>query len=195
MTLTTPRRLGQFVAPLTAVIAIVASALVWHNLPVNTDIYAPFPVRGESGSPVQGRAIATTVTGLRIAPRVTPDPGRPVNAIGVWVIVDATVAATETSGLPRAELLIGPNSYLPTDRLLPGTTLGALLDPGIAEQGAWVFDVPSSLLDTVDSVVLRTWLGLDPRLDSQLVVNIPLHDSGVSRLDAVKLARPVGVAS
>jgi hypothetical protein len=183
------------VAPLTAVIAIALAALVWQHLPENTDIYAPFDVRGDSGSLTTGRTMTTTVTGLQISPKVTPELGRPVQAIGIWVIVDATVAATRSSGLPRAELMVGANTYVPSDRLLPGTTLGGLLDPDIAQRGAWVFDVPSSLVDTVGSVVLRTWMGLDPRLDSRLVVNIALNDSRVSRFDAVRLGRPISAAS
>jgi hypothetical protein len=183
------------VAPLTAVIAITLAAVVWHHLPENTDIHGPFDVRSDTGSLTRGRAITIAVNGLQIAPKVTPELGRPVQAIGIWVIVEATVAATGSSGLPRAELLVGANTYAPTDRLLPGTTLGGLLDPDIAQRGAWVFDVPSSLVDTVGSVVLRTWMGLDPRLDSRLVVNIALNDSRVSRFDAVRLGRPVSAAS
>lgn len=189
-------KLRSAAAPLTAVIAIAVAALLWHHLPVNTDVYAPFDVRTAAGTPAVGRAMTATVTGLQITPRVTPQPyGPPVNAIGVWVVVDATAAATRSSGLPRAELLVGPNTYAPTDRLLPGTTLGGRLDPDIVERGAWVFDVPAGLLDTVGSVVLRTWLGFDPRLDSRLVVNVPLNDSRVSRLDTVNLDRPVSAGA
>jgi hypothetical protein len=188
-------KLRAAVAPLTAVIAIALAALIWHHLPENTNIYAPFDVRGDTGSSVPGRALTTTVTGLQITPLVKPDHGRSVQAIGVWVLVDATVTATESSGLPRAELLVGPNTYAPSDRLLPGATLGGPLDPEIAERGAWAFDVPPALLDTVGSVVLRTWLGLDPRLDSRLVVDIPLADARVSRVDTVRLASPASAAS
>jgi hypothetical protein len=188
------QKLRSAVAPLTAVIAIVLAALIWHHLPENTEIYAPFDVRGNIGAPAHGRTLTTTVTGLQITPLVKPDRGRSVQAIGVWVLVDATVTATQSSGLPRAELLVGPNTYAPSDRLLPGATLGGQLDPAIAEQGAWVFDVPPMLLDTVGSVVLRTWLGLDPRLDSQLVIDIPLIDSRVSRSDTVELPKPVSAA-
>ncbi|MET0699693.1 MAG: hypothetical protein ABWY93_08505 [Mycobacterium sp.] len=189
------RTLRAAVAPLSAVIAITLAALTWHHLPENTEIYAPFDVRGDTGSPTRGRALTTTVTGLQITPLVKPDRGRSVQAIGVWVLVDATVTATESSGLPRAELLVGRNTYAPSDRLLPGATLGGPLDPDITEQGAWVFDVPPALLDTVGSVMLRTWLGLDPRLDSLLVVDISLTDSRVSRSDAVELPKPVSAAS
>jgi hypothetical protein len=170
-------------APLTAVVAIAASALLWHHLPVPTDIYAPFDVRAHAGSKAVGRGLTTTVTGVDITPRVTKDaPNRAVQAIGVWVVVDTTMSGTVASALPRAELLIGPNTYSPTTRLVPAT-LGLPLNPGIAQSGAWVFDVPPSLLDSVGSLVLRTWVDIDPRLDSRLVVTIDLHDSRVSRTD------------
>jgi hypothetical protein len=170
-------------APLTAVVAIALSALLWHHLPVPTDIYAPFDVRADTGSKAVGRGLTTTVTGVDIAPRITKDaPNRMVQAIGVWVIVDTTMAATVASALPRAELLIGPNTYSPTTRLVPAT-LGLPLNPGIVQTGAWVFDVPPSLLDTVGSIVLRTWVDIDPRLDSRLAVTVDLRDPRVTRND------------
>lgn len=101
-------KLRAAVAPLTAVIAIALAALVWHHLPENSQIYAPFDVRSDTGSPAQGRALTTTVTGLRIAPLIKPALGRQVHAIGVWVIVDATMSATLSTGLPRAELPARP---------------------------------------------------------------------------------------
>jgi hypothetical protein len=166
-----------------AVVAIAAAAALWHHLPVPTDIYAPFDVRADAGSTAVGRGLTTTVTGVDIALRVTKDsPNRAVQAIGVWVIVDTTMAATVASALPRAELLIGPNTYSPTTRLVPAT-LGLPLDPGISQAGAWVFDVPPGLLDSVGSIVLRTWVDIDPRLDSRLAVTIGLHDSRVTRTD------------
>jgi hypothetical protein len=170
-------KLRPALALFTAVLAIAASALLWHHLPVPTDIYAPFDVRADAGTQAVGRGLTTTVTGVDIAPRVTTStPKRAVSAIGVWVIVDTRMAATVASALPRAELLIGPNSYSPTTRLVPAT-LGLPLNPGIAQTGAWVFDVPPTLLATVGSIVLRTWVDIDPRLDSRLVTTIDVRDA------------------
>jgi tripartite-type tricarboxylate transporter receptor subunit TctC len=40
-------------------------AVVWHNLPAGSDVYAPFPVSGVVGEPARGRGIVATVTGIQ----------------------------------------------------------------------------------------------------------------------------------
>jgi hypothetical protein len=178
---TTLTRLRPALAPLAAVIAIAVSALLWRHPPRPTDIYAPFDVHETAGSEAAGRGLTTTVTGVDIAPQVTKGSrGRAIRAIGVWVIVEARMSATVASALPRAELLLGPNTYAPTLALAP-STLGLPLTPGLSQTGAWVFDVPPGLLDSAGSIALRTWVDLDPRLDSRLVITIPLDDAEVTR--------------
>jgi hypothetical protein len=44
----------------------------------------------------------------------------------------------------------------------------------------WIFDVPVDLLNSARSVVLRVWGG-DERLNSRLVIDIPLGDASVNR--------------
>jgi hypothetical protein len=186
--------------PLTAAVAIATAAVLWLQLPANTDIYAPFDVRGVIGTPVSGRAVTATVTGVRIAPQLTADsvltPG-PLPATGTWLIVDATVQANRNPELPHAELLVGPNTYRPSDRLPPATALGSLMiQPGIAQRGAWVFDVAPALLHTyaADPLTLRVWAG-DGRLDSRLLIRIGLTDPRVSEAGTAALSRTVGVVS
>ncbi|MGB3486322.1 MAG: hypothetical protein WBB07_29385 [Mycobacterium sp.] len=179
-----------------AAVAIAAAAFVWHNLPVNSQIYAPFDVTADAGSPAVGRNLTATVIGTQLTPLIRPENGYPpqLEASGIWVVVNATVAAVEAPGLLRAQLQVGPNSYNPTDRLMAAAQLTGLQQPELMNTGVLVFDVAPEVLADVDAIELRTWLG-DERLDSRLVVQIVLDGPQVSRLEEVRLPRPLVSAS
>ena len=94
---------------LSVIFVVAAAAVVWHNLPTPTDLYGPFDVHAEAGSPAVGRAVTATVTAVRIAPQVNS-----VQPAGVWVVVDTTLEANRSTGLPHSELIVGPQ-HLYTD--------------------------------------------------------------------------------
>jgi hypothetical protein len=178
------------VVPVLAITAAVAaSAALWHNLPEPTDVYGPFDVHAAAGQQATGRGITATVTGVRIGPRVNTvsRPARTVPSTGMWVVVDAEVTATRSFELPHTDLVVGPNTYIPSDRFWPAP-LGAELEPGIVQRGSWVFDVPADLVggDARHPLSLRVWAG-DGRLDSRLVITVPLDDDRVHRTELVTL--------
>ncbi|MGE2731199.1 hypothetical protein ACQI4F_17090 [Mycolicibacterium vaccae] len=170
--MTAPSRRRRALQAVATIVVIVAAATVWHNLPAPSDVYRPFDVRGSIGEQVSGRMFDLTVTGVRTGQQVKA-PRRPaVTALGRWVVVDAELRATRQFVLPRAELLAGPNTYLPSDRF-QFVQLGGELAPLITQQGSWAFDVAPELLDPAADLRLRVWSG-DSRLDSRLVVEIPM---------------------
>jgi hypothetical protein len=176
--------------PALSVVAVVAAAaMVWHNLPTPPDVYGPFDVQGVVGAPASGRAVTATVTAVRIAPLVNS-----VRATGQWVVVDTTLDAIRTTELPHSELIVGPNTYTPSDRFFVDT-LRAEISPGITQRGAWVFDVAPELLvgGATEALMLRIWVGFG-FMDSRLVIRIPTDDPRVGRVDAVGL-EPVESAS
>lgn len=185
-------RLRRGVPVLAAAIVIAAAATVWHFLPTNTQIYAPFDVHGASGATVTGRSLIARVDDARVTPNVTSrsavGAGGQVAAAGVWVVVDAAVTAVRDSVMPHADLVVGGNTYTPTDRFIT-QTLGSGLDPGIPQLGSWLFDVDPHVVDDAAATpfVLRLWAS-DGRLDSRLVIGINRND--VSREQVVRLARP-----
>jgi len=180
----------RYLKALVIVVVIAAAAVLWHDLPANTEIYAPFDVTADEGETATGRNITATVTGVQIAAEIRPQNARPprFDASGVWVVVTAEVTAVREPGLLRTQLLVGPDTYAQTDRLLPSARLGGLMQPDIVNRGAWVFDVAPEALGAVDTVVLQVWLG-DERLDSRVQVSIPVGD--VDRVDSVDVSRPV----
>jgi hypothetical protein len=160
------------------VVAIALATLVWLQLPANTTIYAPFDVHATIPTRAVGPNLSATVNRAAITPTVTAQQSRrSYSAAGVWVVALTTLDAAREPVLPHADLLVGPNTYVPTTVVLPGADL---VQPGIAQQRTWAFDVPPDLLKTVPSVVMRLWGG-DGRLDSRLVIDIPLDNANVER--------------
>lgn len=183
----TPKATLRAVLPaLSVVVVVAAAAALWHHLPTPTDVYGPFEVRGEVGEAVQGRAVRATVTSVRIAPRVDS-----VQAAGRWVVVDTTLEALHSTELPRADLIVGPNTYARSERFFLDT-LGAEIAPEITARGSWVFDVASPLVEpgASEPLLLRVWVGTDI-LDSRLVIDIPADDPRITRTDDVDLVRSV----
>ena len=164
------------------VVAIALAALIWHRLPTTLEIYAPFDVHAAFSTRAAGENLSATVTGVSVAPTIQNRPtSRPAAAAGTWLVATTSLDANESPVVPRADLLVGPNTYAPTDRLL---STNAVVQPGLTLRCAWVFDVPVDLLKSVPSVVLRVWNG-DDRLNSRLVMDIPLD--GAQRLPSIAI--------
>ncbi|MEH3143243.1 MAG: hypothetical protein PGN37_24410 [Mycobacterium kyogaense] len=179
----TATRMRSVMSAVCVVVLVAAAALVWHNLPTPTDLYGPFDIHGKAGEPVRGRGVTATVSSVSVAPTVNSVP-----AAGRWVVVETTLQAQGTTDVPHADLLVGPNTYIPTDRFLT-KTLGRSLAPGIEQRGSWVFDVAAELVDgpALDPLTLRVWVGSD-LLDSRLVITIPPET--VNRGAELELGRP-----
>jgi hypothetical protein len=172
------------------VVAVASAAVVWQNLPTPTDVLGPFDVHGEAGTPTTGRALEANVTGVRITPAVNG-----VKPAGVWVVVDTELAGTTVSAYTHSELVVGPNTYTPSDRFTLDSFIG-VVNPGITERGSWVFDVAPDLVapEAAQPLTLRVWAG-DGRLDSRLAIRIPTEGSRFSRVDRVHLEEPESAAS
>ena len=172
------------------VITVAAAAVVWQNLPTPTDVFGPFDVHADAGTPATGRGLQAEVTSVRLTPEVDS-----VKPAGIWVVVNTALEGTRSTELPHSELVVGPNTYSPTDVFMVDTLLGEI-SPGITLRGSWVFDVAPALVapDSSDPMTLLVWVG-DGRLDSRLAIRIPLQGSHVRRVDTVTLDKPTRSAS
>jgi hypothetical protein len=173
------------------VVTVAAAAVVWQNLPTPTDVLGPFDVRGDAGTPVTGRAVSATVTNVRVTPDVNS-----TEPAGIWVVVDVALEGTRSTELTHSQLIVGPNTYTPSDVFSPLDTLFGEISPGITLSGSLVFDVAPPLVaaDSSDPLTLLVWAG-DGRLDSRLAIRIPRDGSRFSSVDAVTLQRPESSAS
>ena len=176
---------------LAVVVTVAAAAVVWQNLPTPTDVLGPFEVHGEAGTPVTGRAVSATVTGVRVSPDVNG-----TKPAGIWVVVDTAVEGTVSTELPHSKLIAGPNTYTPSDVFSLDTLGGVMINPELTLSGSYVFDVVPALVapDAKGPLVFQLWVG-DSRLDSLLVIRIPIDDQWVHRVDQVTLERPEVTAS
>jgi len=169
-------RLARRAALCCPAVLIAAAAMLWHHLPVPTQIYAPFDVHGSLGNQVRGRALAVTATGVRIAPRAKfplgPHSTSTMSAAGLWLVVDATVSAVESSTHPGADLVLGANTYQVSLRPAPG--YGVFVEPGLPQRGYWAFEVAPELIQPslAKPIQLRVWPGGENRLSSRVVIDL-----------------------
>ncbi|MEH3135528.1 MAG: hypothetical protein PGN30_11065 [Mycolicibacterium neoaurum] len=173
---------------LSTAVVIAAAAWTWHSLPIPDEVFAPFDVEVAMGQQATGAAITAQVDAVRIGPRVrkTQYPPGNVDAVGVWVAVDGAAMTTRSDQVPSVELIVGPNTYVPTSRLGVIPVTGSLA-PGIRASGSWVFDVPPDLVAPGRGrITLRMWVG-DWRLNSRLVFDIDLTDPAVHRTDLIDI--------
>jgi hypothetical protein len=182
-----PRRVLTAVA---VVITVAAAAVVWQNLPTPTDVFGPFDVHADAGTSATGRGVQAAVTSVRLTPEVDS-----VKPAGIWVVVNTALEGTRSTELPHSELVVGPNTYSPTDVFMVDTLMGEI-SPGIAVRGSWVFDVAPALVapGSSDPMTFVVWVG-DGRLDSRLAIRIPLQGSHFSRVDSVTLDKPTRSAT
>ena len=180
--------------PLTALL-VAASAWLSHHLPVPTEIYAPFDVHGSSGSPVRGRTLEVTVTTVRVAPKARFPLGEfsteTISALGLWLVVDATVSALHESALPTVDLVAGGNTYRHSLRNLTAG-FGTWVDPGLPQHGFWAFEVAPELIQPsiTKPLQLRVWSNGEERLNSRLVIDLdnrPLERGNVIRAKPYKI--------
>jgi hypothetical protein len=177
--------------PITAVL-VIAAALLWHHLPVPTQIYAPFDVHGSLGGPVRGHSLAVTATRVRVAPKakfvLSQYSSQTVSPIGRWLVVDATVSAIDASKLPMADLVLGGNTYQPSPRS-PARGFSVRVDPGLPQHGYWAFDVAPELIQPslTKPLQLRVWSNGDERLNSRVVIDL---DNRPLERDDVVTVRP-----
>src|SRR6185503_17086679 len=106
------------------------------------------------GTPATGRGLQAEVTSVRLTPEVDS-----VKPAGIWVVVNTALEGTRSTELPHSELVVGPNTYSPTDVFMVDTLMGEI-SPGITLRGSWVFDLAPALVapDSSDPMTLLVWV-------------------------------------
>lgn len=126
-----------------------------------------FVTSAREGELASGRSFDAIFGDVRTA-RLLAAPGWVGETAGVWIVVEAEVAATTESATPAAWLTIGERTFAATDRT--DVTLESRVDAGLPVAGVFAFEVPASALDDpdADSATLRMSNVPTPRLDSVL---------------------------
>lgn len=109
------------------IVVLAATAVLWHNLPTPTAVYAPFDVHGSMGAPVMGRGVSATVTRVCIADRLSDALGRDRSSV--------TATGRRNSGR-RGRAMRAPSTRPTSSPLVPWPTsmgdvwrLGGILIP------------------------------------------------------------------
>jgi hypothetical protein len=167
-------------------VALVAAAYgVSATIPSSELVEAPFGVRGALGERIVSQHLIGTVHDVSFADEVELDLWEGTTN-GVWLVADATLAATLERELVDVELFVGDVRFESSSRADSSTVDGSVLDPGFPLTGPMLIELPADVADRpgARSAVLRISTGSDPRLDSVIELVIDLTQlEGVDRAE------------
>jgi len=157
---------------------------VSFSTPGDETIHAPFAETGDVGEQIASAHLVATVNDLVLAEVVELGSWRGTTA-GIWLVVDATIAArAERSGV-EADVFVDGVRYRATARVTSASLTGRVADAGFPVSGSILVELPADVreLPGARSAVLRLGPALDTRLDSVIELTIDL-----TGLDVVEVA-------
>lgn len=171
-----------------AAVLLVLAFAVARTEPGEGVSFAPFVSRVEQGQLGEGRDVQAVVDRALLADEVELGSWTG-ETTGVWLVVDARMATTESPGLAAAELRVGDRMWRPSTRPSSGALQLTPLAAGLPMRGSLVFELPAELLEEPDAAraVLRLATDTDSRLQS--VVELELDLAAMPREGRLELAR------
>lgn len=159
------------------IVLLALTFVVVRTEPDEAVSFAPFAQEVELGERAIGRNIAAQVDDAVLADVVELDGWRGTTT-GVWLVVDAQVAAVVQSTLPAGELQVGDRRWIASGRPGTGALQNTALSPGLPMVGALVFELPRDIAEQpgADRAQLRISAGSDARLDSVIALDLNLAD-------------------
>lgn len=162
---------------------------VAFSTPANEQITEPFPVTGAVGDVLVSDYHVVTVHDVVLAEEVELGSWRGTTS-GVWLVVDATVAARTQRLSMDANVFLDGIRYPGTDRIGIETLDGRVHDPGLPMTGVILVELPADVRERpgATSAVLRFGRGSDVRLDS--VIELRLDLTTLETVERVEAERP-----
>lgn len=161
-------------------IAVLASYGFQQTKPQYSELTAPIPVTGVSRSPVVGRTFSAKVERVTLASgisRMRLGKETRLTTSGIWVVVEATLAARASTTVVAEAMLKGPTglAFRQSQRVGHGPlTAPHRLDPGLPRRALFVFEVPR---DQIHGTTLMISESRFSPLDSQLRIELdPMLD-------------------
>lgn len=159
--------MSKRVTSVLALLGLIAIAFVLKlTEPSDDDLQGPFVTYAQFGEQVDGRDLTWKADTAYLADRLTSAEWVG-ETDGVWLVIEGTIGSKLELTTPFASIRIGDKRYAASDR--PGdAVLGTSVSPGLPQAGAFVFELPKSVLDSPDGrlAVARFATGWDIRLDS-----------------------------
>jgi len=160
-----------------------------YTAPDDERAQAPFATRGTVGEELVARHHVATVHEVSLADRVEIDDWQGTTS-GVWLVVDATLAARVETVTVVSSVFVGGVRYAGSSRPGIDTLDGRVADAGFPLRGAMLVELPRDILDVpaARAAVLRISGGGDARLDG--VIELVLDLTTLEHVDRVQLSAP-----
>jgi hypothetical protein len=172
-----------------ALLALIGGALVLHlTKPSDEELQGPFVTYAGFGEQVEGRDLTWIAEDAYLADRLTSSEWTG-ETDGVWLVIEGTIGSKLGITTPDVSVLVGDRRYEASDR--PGdAALGDSLDAGLPQAGAFVFELPRSVLDSEEGthVTARIANGFRVRLDS--AIDMVLDLTQLDHRDTATLPQP-----
>ncbi len=159
--------------------ALSASIFVCYGLqqtkPLYVDLTGPIAVNGVANTSVEGRTFSVTIDRLALAINLSRSRfGKQsvYTTSGVWVIIEATLAATTSTTVISEAVLKGPGGleYRQSQRVGGGPNMAPhRLEPGLPKRALFLFEVPRNQLRGATLLISENRF---PRLDSQIQIGL-----------------------
>jgi hypothetical protein len=161
------------IATLAGVGLLLAAFGLASTTPSDDVLQAPFAATGEVGDEIVSRSLVLTVHRVGLAREISVDGAEGTTA-GVWLVVEATLAATRERTTVDADVLIDGVRYTASGRFSTETLADRVADVDLPTTGAIVIELPAGVRDLsgAAAAVLRVSASTDARLDS--VAELPL---------------------
>lgn len=182
------RRLRVPATVLLALTLVAAAFLVRLTQPDAEDRQAPFVTPAVFGQTVEGRDLTFTAQDAYLADRLTTASWTGKTE-GAWLVIEATIGSKLGVATPYATATIGDLRYAASDRP-DNAALGGSLDAGLPQSGAFVFELPRSVIESADArhVRVRFANAFEVRLDS--AIDLVLDLTTLQHRDSVALQEP-----
>jgi hypothetical protein len=159
------------------------------SVPDDAVVEAPFATTGRIGEELVSQHLVVTVHDAALA-QVVELNGWEGTTAGVWLVVDATIAARVDRRLVASDVFVGAARYPGTGRASTDTVDGRVADAGFPVTGSILVELPADVRERpgATSARLRLSSGYDVRLDS--VVELTLDLTRLELHERLELERP-----
>ncbi|MEO8262512.1 MAG: hypothetical protein ABI566_08065 [Pseudolysinimonas sp.] len=177
-----------------ALIGLMGGALLLHlTEPSDEQIQGPFVTYARFGEQVEGRNLTWIAEDAYLADRLTSADWIG-ETDGIWLVIEGTIGSRLDITSPDVSVLVGERRYIVSNR--PGdAALGTSLAAGLPQSGAFVFELPRSVLESAEGtrVTARFATGFRVRLDS--AIDMVLDLTSLEHKSTVALPQPGVVTS
>jgi hypothetical protein len=184
----TRRRFTVPTAILLTALLLATAFVIRLTQPNREDRQIVFLVNAGFEQPAEGRDLVLTVHDAYLADRVTSSTWVG-DTEGIWLVVDATIGSKIELSTPYATLTVDGVQYTSSDRP-DDAALGASVDAGLPQQGSFVFELPTSVLENPEATHARIRFATAFQVRFDSAIDLTLDLTGLRREKSATLQTP-----